>query len=242
MNKTIFLLLVVLGSVVLAAEQTDPVTAQITKQDGSDSKKDVPSRALDDERKPYFTNHVIHHQPYYQGGWGPYHVYGPMMMVPPSPMVAMPPMVPPPPPMFGPNEIPIKNAYHVIHYPHHMPSPFNTHAYGGFAAMGNNPMFGAALAPYSHMAGAFGPFGQGNPFGSQTARQMQGEQPMQNEQMMEGNPMQNEQMMEGNPMQAQQMPDGRRMLVDLDEGKDKLEEDKDRLVEDFRKQLESLLL
>ena len=212
-------MLVVLGSTVLTAEDTNPSSAQVNKQDETTAKTETPARTLEDQRQPYFTNHVIHHQPYYQGGWGPYHVYGPMMMVPPSPMVAMPPMVPPPPPVFAPNEIPIRNAYHVIHYPHHMPSPFNTHAYGGFAAMGANPMFGAALAPYSHMAGAFGPFGQGNPFGGQAVRQMQGEQ-----------------------MTEQQMQGMQRRLVDLDEGKDKLEEDKDRLVQDFKQQLESLLL
>ena len=91
------------------------------------SQAPVP-RQLDSTR-PYVSNHIVHHQPYYASGYSPYHSYGPLTLAPPSPMLAMPPMVPPPPPIFTSGQLPIQNAYHVIHHPQHNASPWNVNAY-----------------------------------------------------------------------------------------------------------------
>jgi len=111
------------------------------------------------DAEPYLTNHIIHHQPYYASGYAPYHIYSPMMLPPPSPMLALPPMVPPPPPLFTGGQLPVKNAYHVIHHPQHMSSPwngnsfqspFNSRPYGGngFSQYGMGYPYG--MSPYQN--------------------------------------------------------------------------------------------
>lgn len=120
---------------------------------------------------PYLTNHIIHQQPYYSSGYAPFHNYGPLVLPPPSPMLAMPPMVPPPPPIFTSGQLPIQNAYHIIHHPQHMASPWNVNAFPHvFNPYGGHRWPGASAHPSSYGAMPYGlhPFsnpGVGYPYG-----------------------------------------------------------------------------
>ena len=116
----------------LKTEEIQPISAKqksTTTQPQSKEEKNTPSERKLMAGMPYLTNHIVHHQPYYASGYAPYHAHGPMMMPPPSPMLALPPTVPPPPPIFTSGQLPIQNAYHIIHHPQHLASPWNVNAF-----------------------------------------------------------------------------------------------------------------
>lgn len=123
-----FLCLLVLG--LTLAKKDNSITLTI-KLDSSlfENKDHTKEQRKLHNGMPYVTSHIIHHQPYISSGYGSYSNYGPLILPPPSPMLAMPPMVPPPPPIFTTGQLPIQNAYHIIHYPQHMASPWNINAY-----------------------------------------------------------------------------------------------------------------
>ena len=168
-----FLVVLILATAMIMEEtsNTSKESSSNNQQFQNINSKEIPLQRKLGDTQPYLTNHIIHHQPYYAAGYAPYSITGPMMLPPPSPMMAMPPMVPPPPPIFTSGQLPIQNAYHIIHNPQQLASPWNANAFPHVF----NPYLGngwpnGAMHPSQYSAIPYGlhPFsypGVGYPYG-----------------------------------------------------------------------------
>ena len=202
---------------------------------------------------PYMTNNIVHSQPYYSGGWGPYHMPGPVSMMQHPGMIGMPPAVPPPPPIFHSGMVPVQGPLHLLHHPAVMGSPYgmlgHPHVFNPY--LGNHwPT--AAMHPSSYGQTPFGlhPFaypGMGYPYGLSpwmmphlSMAMMGSYAPMMASGMYPVSHISGAYGMYG-PNNPLNMGEARKLLVKADNTEtkqNKIKQDIDQIVKDFRKQLD----